>query len=85
MALQRMILVPPEMWETRSPALPTPPVTILNSKDHSYNNWTKGRLHQDPFLKSEKQKREHIPISIAETGVTQPSFKTKPKRKRIIG
>jgi hypothetical protein len=79
MALQRMILVPPEMWETRSPALPTPPVTILNSKDHSYNNWTKGRLHQDPFLKSEKQKREPIPI--VETGVTQTSFKIKPKCK----
>jgi hypothetical protein len=41
-------------------------------------------LHQDPFLKSEKQKREPIPIPIVETGGTQPSFKTKPKRKRII-
>jgi hypothetical protein len=45
---------------------------------------TKIRLHQDPFLKCEKQKWEPILISIVETGGTQPSFKTKPKRKRII-
>ena len=45
----------------------------------------KVRLHQDHFLKSEKQKREPIPIPIVETKVTHPSFKTKPKRKRIIG
>jgi hypothetical protein len=25
MALQRMILVPPEMWENRSQTIPTPP------------------------------------------------------------
>jgi len=42
-------------------------------------------LHQDPFLKSEKQKREPIPIQTVETGRTQPSFITKSKRKRIIG
>jgi len=36
-------------------------------------------------LKTEKQKRELIPIPIIETGVAEPSFKTKPKRKRIIG
>jgi hypothetical protein len=35
MALQRVILVPPELWENRS--LPSPPVKkILKSKDHSY-------------------------------------------------
>jgi len=62
MALRRMILVPPEMWETRSQASPPPVKTILNRIDHSYNKWTKVRLHQDPFLKSEKQKREPIPI-----------------------
>ena len=65
MALQPMILVPPEMWETRSQASPPPPPpvkTILNSKDHSYNKWMKVRLHQDPFLKSEKQKREPNPF-----------------------
>jgi len=78
MASQRMILVPPEMWETRSRASPPPPPvkTILNSKDHSYNKWMKVRL-QDPFLKSEKQKREPIPIPIVETKVTHPCFKTK--------
>ena len=64
MALQRMILVPPEMWETRSQASPPPAKTILNSKEHSYNKWTKVRLHQDHFLKSEKQKREPSPIPI---------------------
>ena len=42
-------------------------------------------MHQDHFLKSEKQKREPIPIPIVETVVTHPSFKTKPKRKRITG
>jgi len=80
MALKRMILVPPEMWETSSQASPQPVKTLLNSKDHSYNKWTKVRLHQDPFLNSEKQKREPIPIPIVETKVTHPSFKTKPKR-----
>ena len=85
MALQPVILVPPEMWETRSKASPPPVKTIINSKNHSYNKWTKIRMHQDPFLKSEKQKWEPIPISIVETGVTHPSFKTKPKRKRITG
>ena len=56
MTLQRMILVPPEMWETCSRVSPPPFKTILNTKDRSYNKWTKVRLHQDPFLKSEKQK-----------------------------
>jgi len=35
---------------------------ILNCTDHSYNKWTNVRMHQDPFLKNEKQKREPIPI-----------------------
>ena len=49
MALQPIILVPPELWENRS--LPPPPVKkIIKSKDHSYNKWTKIRLHQDPYL-----------------------------------
>jgi hypothetical protein len=74
MSLQRMILVSLEMWETRSQASSPPSVkTILNSKDHSYNKWTKVRLHQDPFLKSEKQIREPIPI--VETGVTNQALK----------
>ena len=42
-------------------------------------------LHQDPYLKSEKQKREPIPFPIAETKVTHPGFKTKPKHERITG
>jgi hypothetical protein len=36
-------------------------------------------------LKTEKQKRENIMIPIIETGYTKPRFKTKSKRKRIIG
>ena len=36
-------------------------------------------------MKSEKQKRETIPIPIVETGCTQPSFKTLTKRKGIFG
>ena len=43
------------------------------------------RLHQDPYLKTEKQKRVLIPIPIIETGSTKPIFKTKPNWKRIIG
>jgi hypothetical protein len=60
--------------------LPPPPVKkILNSKDHSYNKWTRILLHQNPYLKTEKHKRESNPIQIVETGRnTQPSFKTKP-------
>jgi len=85
MALQRMILVPPELWENRTQEPPPPVTEILKSKDHSYNKWTQVRLHQDPYLKTEKQKGEPIPIHIIETGSTKPSFKTKPKRKSIIG
>jgi hypothetical protein len=52
MALQRMILVPLELLEKRcqtpSPLLPVK--TILKSKDHSYNKWTRVRLQQDPYL-----------------------------------
>jgi len=84
MALQRMILLPPELWENRSQEPPTVK-KILKSKDHIYNKWTQIRLHQDPYLKTEKRKREPIPIPIIETGSTKPSFKTKPKRKYIIG
>jgi len=84
MALQRIILVPLVTWETPQ-ASPPPVKTILNSKDHRYNKWTKIRLHQDPVLKSEKQKLETIRIPIVENGVTHPTFKTKPKRKRITG
>jgi len=36
-------------------------------------------------MKTEKRKREPIPIPIIETGSTKPSSKTKPKRKRVIG
>jgi len=36
-------------------------------------------------LKTEKQEREPISIPIIETSSAEPSFKTKPKRKRIIG
>jgi hypothetical protein len=85
MALQRMILVPPVMWENRSKTLPPPVKKILNSKDLSYIKWTKVRLHQNPFLKSEEQKREPVPIPNVENGGTLSSFKTKSKRKHIIG
>lgn len=82
-----MILVPPELWNNCSESASPPPVkTILKSNDHSFNKWTKVRLHQDPYLKTEKRKRDPIPIPIIETGGTpdsKPTFKT--KRKRIIG
>jgi hypothetical protein len=79
MALQCTILVPPELWKNRSQS-PPPVKKILKSKDHSYNKWTQIRLRRDPYLKTEKRKREPIPMSIAKTGGTKPSFKTKPKR-----
>jgi len=41
-------------------------------------------LHQDPYLKTEKPKREPIPIPIIKTVSRKPNFKTKPKRKRVI-
>ena len=85
MALQRMILVPPELWENRSHEPPPTVKVIQKRKNHSYNKWTQVSLHQDPYLKIEKQKREYIPIPIIVTGSTKPSFKTKPKRKSIIG
>jgi hypothetical protein len=46
----------------------TPPVkTILKCKNQSYNKWTHVRLHQDPYFKTEKLKRQPIPIPIIET------------------
>ena len=78
-----MILVPPELWE--NPSQERPPVKkIPKIKDHSYNKWTQVRLHHDPYLKSEKRKRQPIPIHIIETGSKKSSFKTNRKRKRII-
>jgi len=50
----------------RTPS-PPPVKTILKSKDHSYNKWTSVRLHYDPYLKTEKLKREPFPIPIIET------------------
>ena len=76
MALQRMILVPPELWENRCQTPPPPPPVkkIIKTNDHSYKKWTQVRLHQVPYLKTEKQKREAIPIPIIETGSAEPSF-----------
>jgi len=80
MALQRMILVPPELWENRCQTPPPPPPVkkIIKTNDHSYNKWTQVRLYEDPYLETEKQKREPIPIPIIETGSAELSFKTKP-------
>jgi hypothetical protein len=80
-----MIFVPPELWENRSKAPPPPVKKILNSKDHSYNKWTYVRLHLDPYLKTEKRKREPIAIPIVETGGTpESSFNSKSRRKRPV-
>jgi hypothetical protein len=83
--LQRKNFVPPELWENRSQEPPPPVKQIIKSKDHSSNKWTQVRLHQDPYLKTEKHKRKPIPIQIIETGSAKPRCKTKPKWKRIIG
>jgi len=45
MALQRMILVPPKLWEYHSQEPPPPVKEILKSNDHSYNKWTQVCLH----------------------------------------
>jgi len=71
MALQHMILVPTLLLKNSS--LTPPPVKqILKSKDHSYNKWTQGRLHHDPYLKSDKQMREPILIPIIENSNAKP-------------
>jgi hypothetical protein len=70
-----MILVPLELWEKRCQTSATPPLKTLKSKDHSYNKWTRVRLHQDPYLKHEKLKREPIPIPIIETTRKRGPFK----------
>jgi len=75
MALQRVVLVPPELLENRTKEPPPPVKEKLKSKDHNYNKWTQVRLHHDPYLKTEKQKWEPIPIPIIETGSAKPSFK----------
>jgi len=64
-----MILVPPKLWENRCQAAPPPPPVkkIIKTSDQSYNKWTQVRNHQDPYLKTEIQKREPIPIPIIET------------------
>ena len=68
MALQRMILIPPELWENRQiPPPPLPVKKILESENHIYNKWTQICLHKDPYLETEKQKGEPIPITIVET------------------
>jgi hypothetical protein len=87
MALEHMILVPPDLVENGSQA-PTPPVKqILKLNDYSYIKWTQVRLHQDLYLKTEKRKRQPIPIPTVKTGGTldsNPSFQAKPKRKSVI-
>jgi hypothetical protein len=84
MSLQRMIPIPPELWEKRSQSAPPPVNKILKINDHSYNKWTQVRLQQDPYLKNVNRKRKRETIPIVETRGTNPSFTTKSKRKRII-
>jgi hypothetical protein len=69
MASKRMLLIPPELWEkcSQPPATPPPVKQILKSKNHSFDKWTKIRIQQDPYLKTEKLKREPIPVPIVET------------------
>jgi hypothetical protein len=53
--------------KTLSKPLPPPPVkTILKSKNHSYDKWTRVRL-QDPYLRTERLSREPIAVPILET------------------
>jgi hypothetical protein len=61
MSLHFTKIVPPELWENPSQS-PSPFKNVLKIKDHRYNKWTQVRLHQDPYLQTEKRKREPIPI-----------------------
>jgi hypothetical protein len=89
MAIKRTLLIPPELWKNCAQTSAPPPVNkILKSTDHTYDKWTQFRVHQDPYLKTEKLKREPIPIPIIETGGTPQNklrFKIKPKRRRAVG
>jgi hypothetical protein len=61
MTLKRTLLIPPELWENRTQTSPSPPVKeILKSRDHSYDKWSQFCVHQDPYLKTEKLKRDLI-------------------------
>ena len=47
MALLRMILVSPELWENRCQTPSEPPVKkVLKSKDHSFNKLTQVTRHK---------------------------------------
>jgi hypothetical protein len=58
----------PELWKKRcqTPSPPLPVKTISKSKVPSYK-WTRVRLQQDPYLKTEKLNREPIAIPITVT------------------
>jgi hypothetical protein len=73
MALQRMILVPPELWENRckTPTPPPPVKEILNSKDNSYDKWNRVQIHHTPLLNTEKR-RELIAVPILERKTGNP-------------
>jgi hypothetical protein len=57
------------LWEKHcQKPLPPPPVkTILKTKNHSYDKWTRVRLQQDPYLRTERLNREPIAVPILET------------------
>jgi len=65
MALQRMILVRLELWENscQTPQPPPPVKKTIKTNDRSYNKCTQVRRHQDPYLKTEKQKTGTHPHS----------------------
>ena len=73
MALQRMILVPPELCGKSYPEPPPPVKEILKSKDHSYNKWTQVRLHQDPYLKP--RNKNGNPFELLKLVVPNPVLK----------
>ena len=54
------------MGKALSNTVTAPVKTILKSEDHRYSKFTRVRLHEDPYLKTEKVKREPIPIPIIE-------------------
>jgi hypothetical protein len=86
MALQRMILVPPELWGKRcqTPSPPPPVKTILKRKDNRYNKCTRVQLQQDPYLRTERLNREPIAVPIIETTrKTGPFIKAKKPESEI--
>jgi hypothetical protein len=83
MSLKRVLLIPPELIEKKDKQPPPPLQEILKQKGRRFDKWARLR----PYLRSEKKKREPIPIPILETGGThkkQPRYKIERRKRRTL-